>query len=74
MLWKTDSEIETEIINTDLKLVISEEIADILSYTLLLAHELKLNPIEIIHNKIQKNEKRYPIEKSYGKSTMYNKL
>lgn len=74
MLWKKDSEVETEIINTDLKQIISDEIADVLSFTLLLTHELGLDPIEIIHKKIQKNEIRYPIEKSKGNFTKYNKL
>ncbi len=34
----------------------------------------KIDPIEIINNKIDKNEKKYPIEKAKGVSTKYNKL
>lgn len=34
----------------------------------------KIDPIEIINNKIEKNEKKYPIEKAKGVSTKYNKL
>ena len=29
---------------------------------------------EIVNNKMTKNEKKYPVEKCYGKSTKYNKL
>ncbi len=34
----------------------------------------KIDPIEIINNKIDKNEKKYSIEKAKGVSTKYNKL
>lgn len=34
----------------------------------------KIDHIEIINNKIDKNEKKYPIEKTKGVSTKYNKL
>ena len=51
-----------------------DELADVLNYCYLLADALDVNVDEIILNKIQKNEKKYPICKSKGVSTKYDKL
>ena len=40
----------------------------------ILVKVLNVDPIEIINNKIDKNEKKYTIEKAKGVSTKYNKL
>ena len=34
----------------------------------------KVCKIGVMHGKMDKNEKKYPVEKAYGKSTKYNKL
>lgn len=51
-----------------------DELADVLNYCYLLADALDVSVDEIILNKIQKNEKKYPICKSKGVSTKYDKL
>lgn len=43
---------------------IKDELADVLIYSLILIHDLDLNVSEIIHNKVQKNAKKYPVEKA----------
>jgi NTP pyrophosphatase (non-canonical NTP hydrolase) len=53
---------------------VKEELADVLAYALLLADTFKLDPEEIVLQKIRKNEEKYPVEKSRGKSTKYNQL
>ena len=53
---------------------VQEELADVLNYCLLLAYKLELDPIEIVKRKLAVNEKKYPIDKSKGKSTKYDKL
>jgi NTP pyrophosphatase (non-canonical NTP hydrolase) len=53
---------------------LSEELADIFIYALLLLNEYKLDFNDIILDKIEKNEKKYPVDKAYGRSTKYNKL
>lgn len=53
---------------------IEEELADVLIYALLLSNELNINPEQAVINKIIKNGKKYPIEKSYGSSKKYNEL
>jgi NTP pyrophosphatase (non-canonical NTP hydrolase) len=74
MLWKTEAEVDAGLSNNSLLAEIGDEIADILSFVLLLAHDLGLDPAEAIRRKLKKNEQRYPIEKSRGCSTKYDKL
>jgi NTP pyrophosphatase (non-canonical NTP hydrolase) len=50
---------------------LAEELADVLIYSLILAHETNLDVKKIIHSKIHKNKKRYPIKKSKGSSKKY---
>lgn len=74
MLWKTDAEVTEALADGTLTPEIGAEIADVLSFALLLAHDLGLDPAELIHRKLKKNEERYPAEKSRGRSTKYDKL
>jgi len=65
-LWKNTKEVDKE----ELK----EELADILSYALLIADKNKLDIKEIILDKIAKNAKKYPIDKAKNTANKYNKL
>lgn len=53
---------------------IEEELADVLIYCVLFAESIGVDMDEIILKKIQKNEKNYPIEKSFGKKEKYTEL
>ena len=53
---------------------VKEELADVLVYYRDLLDKLGLDEDEIINSKMDKNEKKYPIEKSIGKSIKYDKL
>lgn len=53
---------------------VEEELADVLNYCLLLASKLQLDPVEIVRKKLSINAQKYPIEKSKGRSTKYDKL
>lgn len=53
---------------------IEDEFADVLIYSLLLAHDLKIDVNKIIKNKIKKNEKKYPVDNAYGVRTKYTNL
>ena len=68
-LWKEKKDFQ----NID-KEELSEELADILSYAFLFADKCGINIIEAIESKIAKNQRKYPVEKSKGISTKYNKL
>lgn len=53
---------------------VADELADVLVYGLLLLKHYDLNMEDIIIQKIQKNEEKYPVDKAFGVSTKYNKL
>lgn len=58
---------------TDLQAV-SEELADVMNYCIQLADKLGIDPGKAIYDKIQKNAVKYPVDKSKGRSTKYDKL
>lgn len=70
--WKNKEEMEKYVV--DAKEEISDEIADVLYWILLLSHDLKIDPLKALYRKISKNEAKYPVEKAKGKHTKYNKL
>ncbi len=53
---------------------VKEELADIMGYCLLLCDHYGFDVSEIMHEKITKNEQKYPIDKVYGSATKYTKL
>lgn len=53
---------------------VEEELADVLIYSYLMAITMDVDVKEIMLKKIEKNEKKYPVEKSRGKSTKYTEL
>ena len=53
---------------------VCEELADVLSYCLMLADQLSVDVEEIVLSKLEKTRAKYPVEKAYGVSTKYDKL
>jgi len=53
---------------------IKDELADVLIYSILLADQMNLDIEEVIQNKLEKNKRKYPVEKSFGSNKKYNKL
>ena len=53
---------------------VKEELADVMNYCLQMSMVLGVDPIDIMNKKMDKTEKKYPIDKAKGKSTKYNKL
>ena len=53
---------------------VKEELADVLNYCIQMSQVLNLDIVDILNSKMDKNEKKYPLEKSKGVSTKYNKL
>lgn len=53
---------------------IKEELADILSFSFLLAEKHGLDPFDIVSEKIKRNGEKYPVEKAKGKSDKYDQL
>lgn len=51
-----------------------DELADILIYALLFADSIGVDPLEIINDKIARNEERFPVSKVKGNSGKYTKV
>jgi NTP pyrophosphatase (non-canonical NTP hydrolase) len=56
------------------KEALSEELADVYNWVLLLSHDIGINIEEAALKKIDKNDKKYPVEKSHGSAKKYTKL
>ena len=53
---------------------IREELADVLSYCILMADVCGLDLDEIMNEKVVKNEAKYPVEKARGSAAKYTEL
>lgn len=53
---------------------VAGELADVLTYALLLADKLDLDPEQIIRSKLERTGQKYPVEKAKGRSTKYDRL
>ena len=53
---------------------IREELADVLSYCILMADVCGLDLDEIMNEKIAQNQRKYPVEKSRGRAAKYTEL
>jgi|TARA_R110001606_G_C15382113_1_gene650541 NTP pyrophosphatase (non-canonical NTP hydrolase) len=65
-LWKKPDEADRE--------KVAEELADVFCYALMLADKYDFDIEKIINDKIYKNSKKYPVEKSKGNSLKYTDL
>lgn len=70
--WKDEIEAK-EYIKTH-KAEIGEELADVLYWILLLSHDMDIDLVDAFNKKMNKNEEKYPVEKSKGKSLKYTEL
>ena len=53
---------------------VKEELADVMVYCQNMLDALGLDADEIINSKMNKNEKKYPVEKARGSSAKYDRL
>ena len=53
---------------------IAEELADVGMYLFELADNLGIDIVEAMEKKLEKNAKKYPVEKAKGRRTKYNRL
>jgi len=70
--WKSHEEIE-QYLKTH-KQDLSDELADVLAYLLLIANDLDIDLSQAFEKKMQKNEAKYPVAKAKGKHTKYTEL
>jgi NTP pyrophosphatase (non-canonical NTP hydrolase) len=65
-LWKSSEQANKE--------KIQEELADILIYAILLADKYNLDLCDVIAQKLEQNDKKYPVAKAKGNAKKYNEF
>lgn len=53
---------------------IKEELADVINYCILMADICGLDLDEIVHEKVKRNNEKYPVEKAFGRKEKYTEL
>ena len=53
---------------------VCEELADVISYCIMMADRLDVDIEEIVLDKLEKTKKKYPVDKAKGVSTKHDKL
>lgn len=53
---------------------VCEELADVVNYCIVMADRLQVDLEEIVLKKLEKNRRKYPVEKAKGNSKKYNEL
>ena len=70
--WARDSEVDS--IVEKQRPEIESELADVAILLSYLCHDLDISIEDAVREKLEQNRTRYPVEKSKGVSTKYNKL
>ena len=72
MQWRNGRELERFLKQN--KSRVEEELADVLGWVLLIAHDLKIDLADAFARKIELNKKKYPVEKARGSARKYTEL
>jgi NTP pyrophosphatase (non-canonical NTP hydrolase) len=69
--WRNKTEIK-QMLETDKREDLEDEIADVAVYLSYLCHDLNIDIEQAIQRKIQKNAAKYPVDKVKGRADKYN--
>ena len=72
MQWKTADQLERVV--HDKREMIQDELADVLHSVLLLASDVGVDLAEALEQKLEKDARKYPIEKARGSNAKYDEL
>lgn len=70
--WKSPEEMQQHIEKQ--KEDIGDELADVLYWVLLMSHDLDIDVAAALKKKMEKNEAKYPVQKSKGSHKKYTEL
>jgi NTP pyrophosphatase (non-canonical NTP hydrolase) len=73
-LWKSHAEIETDLAQPAKRRMVVEELADVLSFAILLADRLEVDIDEAVAAKLRLNARKYPVKKARGSARKYTEL
>ena len=74
MLWKTDAEVAELVASKSDYGQLSDEIADVLIYSLLFCDAAGVDAASAIRKKLKKNAEKYPVKQSKGRAKKYTEL
>ena len=72
--FKSEKQMEVMLKDSKKRREISEEMADVLYFTLRSAQKYDIDLSDAFHRKMEQNGKKYPIEKAKGSNKKYNEL
>lgn len=72
MQWRSGRELDDHLRKNRVR--VEEELADVLGWILLLAHDLKVDLADALRKKIELNSRKYPIDKSKRSAKKYTEL
>lgn len=72
MQWSSDETLAEDVAKR--RDEIREELADVMIYCLLMAHDLGIDPAEAIESKLAHNDAKYPAAKARGRREKYTEL
>lgn len=70
--WKTDEDVQQFITTNRDKL--ADELADVMGWVFILAHDCNIDLADAIERKLVKNAAKYPVEKARGTVKKYTEL
>jgi NTP pyrophosphatase (non-canonical NTP hydrolase) len=73
-LWKSDPEIREMLGDETLRRKVREELADVFVFLLYLSRGCGVDLSDAVTKKLMVNEKKYPVEKSFGSHKKYDEL
>ncbi|HSB68956.1 MAG TPA: nucleotide pyrophosphohydrolase [Candidatus Methylomirabilis sp.] len=72
--WKTAAQVATFLGSDENRRRVGQEMADVLILLISLADAVGLDLLEAARAKLQENEGKYPVDRSRGNATKYDKL
>ena len=72
--WKDAKEFEVSVAGGQARRDLQEECADVLLYLLLIAEKSGIDLLQVASDKIDKNAKKYPVDKSRNNAKKYTQL
>ena len=73
-LWKTDAEVDQDLVDAAKRAGVADEIADVVMFAMLLADRLGIDLAEAITAKLATNEVKYPVKLARGNARKYTDL
>jgi len=72
MQWKSGQELQAHLLAR--REALADELSDVLYWVLTIAHDFQIDMARAFVEKLKKSAKKYPVEKSRGRSSKYTEL